>query len=318
MSRLLYWVGRMEDSAVMSIGALARAVGLTEGTLRNWERRYGYPKPERTPGGHRVYRPEVVAVLKLVCSAMRMGHRPAQLLKMNQTQLEALVHRQGQVVRLPAVSSAKPLESGFMSAILRFDAERLFKSFRARVAKSGLLRFVQEDAREMMRSVGVAWSEGELEIEHEHFVSEVLRDFLTAKWRALNANADGPRVVCGTLAGEQHGLGLHFAACTLAANGYHVLFLGTDLPATSICSAVREHRAVAVAISMSEFSENEANSRMIRELRGELPGNVELWTGGGGSEGLAVSDATFTDLVAFSGFLGDRVDELRARSDQAL
>ena len=313
----------MEDSAVMSIGALARAVGLTEGTLRNWERRYGYPKPERTPGGHRVYRPEVVQMLKLVCSAMRMGHRPAQLLKMTEAQLEALVHRQGQsqgqVVRLPAAERHSPdLENGFMNAILRFDAERLFKSFRARVAKSGLLRFVQEDAREMMRSVGVAWQQGKLEIEHEHFVSEVLRDYLTAKWRALNAHADGPRVVCGTLAGEQHGLGLHFAACTLAANGYHVLFLGTDLPAPSICSAVREHRAVAVAISMSEFSESDANERMIVELRKELPSNVELWTGGGGSDGIAVSDATFTDLVAFSGFLSDRVDELRARNDEAL
>ncbi len=311
----------MEDSAVMSIGALARAVGLTEGTLRNWERRYGYPKPERTPGGHRVYRPEVVQVLKLVCSAMRMGHRPAQLLKMSEAQLGALVQRQGQgqVVRLPSTERTAPdLETDFMSAILRFDAERLFKSFRARVAKSGLLRFVQEDAREMMRSVGVAWQQGKLEIEHEHFVSEVLRDYLTAKWRALNAHADGPRVVCGTLAGEQHGLGLHFAACTLAANGYHVLFLGTDLPATSICSAVREHRAVAVAISMSEFSESDANERMIVELRNQLPEKVELWTGGGGSDGIAVSDATFTDLVAFSRFLGERIDELRARNDQAL
>ena len=35
----------MSKSPVMSIGAVAKAVGLSEGTLRNWERRYGYPKP---------------------------------------------------------------------------------------------------------------------------------------------------------------------------------------------------------------------------------------------------------------------------------
>ena len=69
---------------------------------------------------------------------------------------------------------------------------------------------------------------------------------------------------------------------------------------------------------MSEFSETDANERMIVELRDELPGHVELWTGGGGSDGIAVSDATFTDLVAFSAFLGERIDELRARNDQAL
>lgn len=308
----------MEDTPVMSIGALAKAVGLTEGTLRNWERRYGYPKPERTPGGHRVYRSEVVAFLKLVCNAMRMGHRPAQLLKMNQTQLEALVHRHGQLVRLPSADKATRLESDFMSAIHRFDSDSLFKAFRGKVAKSGLLKFVQEDAWDLVRSVGIAWQQGEIEIEHEHFVSEVLRDFLTAKWRALNGSSDGPRVVCGTLSGEQHGLGLHFAACTLAANGYQVLFLGTDLPSSSISSAVREHGAVAVAISMSEFSESAANERLLKELRNALPAQIELWTGGGGSDGIALGEATFTDLEAFSTFLAERLPELRARSNQAL
>ena len=130
----------MEDNPVMSIGALARAVGLTEGTLRNWERRYGYPKPERTPGGHRVYRSEVVSFLKLVCAAMRMGHRPAQLLKMNQTQLEALVHRHGQLVQLPSSAKRSELDTSFMGAVRRFESDTLLRSFGAQVAKSGLLQ----------------------------------------------------------------------------------------------------------------------------------------------------------------------------------
>ena len=67
----------MSKSPVMSIGAVAKAVGLSEGTLRNWERRYGYPKPQRTDGGHRVYGQEVVDFLNLVARAIRLGHRPA-------------------------------------------------------------------------------------------------------------------------------------------------------------------------------------------------------------------------------------------------
>ncbi len=308
----------MEDTPVMSIGALARAVGLTEGTLRNWERRYGYPKPERTPGGHRVYRSEVVNFLKLVCGAMRAGHRPAQLLKMNQTQLEALVHRHGQVLRLPSPPSSSRLEEDFLGAVRGFDSALLFKTFRARVAKSGLLRFVQEDAAELLRNIGLSWEQGVLEIEHEHFVSEVLRDFLASEWRSLNVNADGPRVVCCTLAGEQHGLGLHLAACCLAASGYQVLFLGTDLPASAIASVVRDHNAVAVAVSMSAFSEASSNEKLLAALRDQLMPEAELWTGGGGAEGIALGSATFTDLPGFCVFLSDRLDELRSRHHEAL
>jgi methylmalonyl-CoA mutase cobalamin-binding subunit len=308
----------MDDTPVMSIGALSRAVGLTEGTLRNWERRYGYPKPERTPGGHRVYRQEAVTFLKLVCGAMRSGHRPAQLLKMNATQLEAIVHRHGQVVRLPAPSASQPLEQGFLGAVRRFDSKLLFSTFRSRVAKVGLLRFVQEDATDLLRNIGVAWEQGELEIEHEHFASEILRDFLTSEWRMLNGTAGGPRVVCCTLAGEQHGLGLHLAACCLAASGYQVLFLGTDLPASAIAAAVQEHNAVAVAVSMSAFSDASNNETMLRDLRAGLDPRVELWTGGGGAEELSLGPATFSDLPGFCVFLAERLNELRSRSHEAL
>lgn len=303
---------------MMSIGALARAVGLTEGTLRNWERRYGYPKPQRTKGGHRVYRSEVVTVLKLVRSAMRAGHRPAQLLNMSVEQLEALALKQGQLVRLPSAEVETPLESDFLTAVLSFQSGLLFKSFRTRVAKAGLLRFVQEDAWEILKSLGSAWEAGKIEIEHEHFAAEVLRDFLTSEWRSLNVNTGAPRVVCGTLSGEQHGLGLHLAACCLVANGFQVLFLGTDLPPTSIAATVKENRGVAVAISMSDFSETAANDMLLRELRALLPTGVELWVGGGGSKGVEVGDASFMDLVAFSEFLSVRLAELSTRKNEAL
>jgi DNA-binding transcriptional MerR regulator len=38
-----------------SVGEVADATGLSPATLRAWERRYGFPAPERLPGGHRRY-----------------------------------------------------------------------------------------------------------------------------------------------------------------------------------------------------------------------------------------------------------------------
>lgn len=39
----------------LSIGALADRIALSPRTLREWERRYGFPLPARLPGGHRRY-----------------------------------------------------------------------------------------------------------------------------------------------------------------------------------------------------------------------------------------------------------------------
>ena len=35
--------------------AAAAMLGVSPSTLRSWERRFGFPEPRRTPGGHRQF-----------------------------------------------------------------------------------------------------------------------------------------------------------------------------------------------------------------------------------------------------------------------
>ncbi|CAM3586217.1 MerR family transcriptional regulator [Kibdelosporangium persicum] len=52
---------------------LAEAAGVNPQTLRYYERRGLLSEPERTLGGHRVYPPEAVAVLRMIKAAQRLG-----------------------------------------------------------------------------------------------------------------------------------------------------------------------------------------------------------------------------------------------------
>ena len=54
-------------------GQLARAVGVNQQTLRYYERRGLLAAPHRTAGGHRLYPPETVTVLRLIKAAQRLG-----------------------------------------------------------------------------------------------------------------------------------------------------------------------------------------------------------------------------------------------------
>jgi DICT domain-containing protein len=48
----------------LGISDVADATGIAAGTIRMWEQRYGFPVPERTASGYRVYGEDDVAVLK--------------------------------------------------------------------------------------------------------------------------------------------------------------------------------------------------------------------------------------------------------------
>jgi DNA-binding transcriptional MerR regulator len=58
---------------LLSIGDLAAQVGLQPATLREWERRHGFPVAERLPSGHRRYAPAVVAEVRSVLDRQRAG-----------------------------------------------------------------------------------------------------------------------------------------------------------------------------------------------------------------------------------------------------
>ena len=129
------------STARMSIGAVSRAVGIPVGTLRNWERRYGVPAPERTDGGHRLYGPETVGFLEMVNVAMRHGHRPAQLLRLSPEEISAIVAIDAKAGPADA-DAALNGSPDLMSAIKSFDSDFLFDTFRNEVARRGLANFV--------------------------------------------------------------------------------------------------------------------------------------------------------------------------------
>ena len=60
-------------------GAVAKAAGVNLQTLRYYERRGLIAEPHRSHGGHRMYPPEAVTVLKVVKAAQRLGFSLAEI-----------------------------------------------------------------------------------------------------------------------------------------------------------------------------------------------------------------------------------------------
>ncbi len=270
-----------DPDLALTIGAVSRSTGIPVNTLRTWERRYGFPTPRRSDGGQRLYHPQVVARLRLVARALELGHRPRQVVGLPFEQLRKLVG--------PNLGDAEPVDvvvseiESWIQAARQLDGETLERGFQSECARLGLEVFLQERASPFLRRLGEAWSEGELDVAHEHFASDRLRHFLTSSWRPLSDRARGASIVCANLPGEQHFLGLHMAAAMAALYGFRVIFLGPNTPLTSIASSVRQSDAVAVMISVSSSAAPDEVVLDLGRLRALLPAPVELLVGGAGA-----------------------------------
>lgn len=266
--------------ALLSIGEVAEATGISPDTIRVWERRYGKPRPTRLPSGHRRYTSDQVRWLRRVAEALAGGHRAAAVVQATDKQLEDLLQPED-VAKAELDEIQRLLEH--VRAYLR---KELVDAFEADWDALGPAAFLAERVAPLLTAVGRAWADGRLDIRHEHFVTEVLEDTLRSFRFRLSAAVDGPRVVLATLPGEGHGLGLQIVGVMCALDGIRASNLGVDIPLDEIARAARETDATAVAISVSLATGGIETDRKLAALRRLLPPGVQLAVGGRGARGV--------------------------------
>jgi DNA-binding transcriptional MerR regulator/methylmalonyl-CoA mutase cobalamin-binding subunit len=268
-----------DQPGLLSIGDLARIAGVSPDTIRVWEKRYGRPEPVRLPSGHRRYTSSEARWLRRVAEALAMGHRPSRIATLEEEDLDALLFPAAENGgRSRDVRRILELVFAFEEKKLRSELRRLLKQYAPR-------GFLVRVLIPLLDSVGRAWVDGELEIRHEHFLTEILEDILRTMRLSIERPTGGPRIVLATLPGETHGFGLQMAAVVCRLAGLPTRILGVDTPLPEIRATVREARARAVAISVSLATGGVETDRRIRELRAMLPDDVRIVVGGRGARG---------------------------------
>ena len=184
----------------LTIGAVAKATGFSPDTLRVWQKRYGFPVPQRKPSGHRLYSAADVRRLRRISEALARGHRPGQVVPLPEARLQSLLTEAGAATSAGARTIA-PVAS-LMALVRRHDAAGLTSALLSDAATLGPVEFLRLRAVPMVQEVGEAWSRGEIGIHHEHFFSERLSDVLRAVRMPFERAAAGPRITLATLSGR--------------------------------------------------------------------------------------------------------------------
>jgi methanogenic corrinoid protein MtbC1 len=300
---------------LLSIGALSRATGVPADTLRTWERRYGFPAPERTESGHRRYSLPTLERLRLVVRALELGHRPGSVLAAAPEHLLSLLDLEPAVAmptraerEEPMSMSAPPVSpaiEAWLGHVERYEGRALDRELRTAYAELGGHAFLEERVGPFIVAIGERWAAGAISVAHEHFASERLRELLAELWRPLSDSATGAAYVCAAPPGELHVLGLHMVALTVALSNGRVVFLGANTPVKEVAAAVEAHSAQAVILSASASCIGPELKEQLAELRAAVPSPVPIVAGGAGVRDLS-GDARGQGILVLQRFAGLR------------
>jgi MerR family transcriptional regulator, light-induced transcriptional regulator len=271
----------------LSIAAVERDTGLSKDTLRVWERRYGFPMPERDTLGERSYPFGQVERLRTIKRLLDAGHRPGRVVSMAPEDLERLAMTVGLTAVPRGLSPSAPAPadlSEFTQAVSRNDVEGLRRMLARSLARMGLGHFVLDVVAPLNVQVGEIWMHGRIEVFQEHVYTESVQVVLRNALHQLPTAGTGrPRVLLGTVTGEPHGLGLLMAEAVLALEGCRCVSLGVQTPVWDIVRAAVAHDVEVVALSYTGCTNPNSVIDGLVELRSKLPPSVELWAGGSAS-----------------------------------
>lgn len=271
---------RESENGLLSIGGLARACGIPVETLRNWERRYGFPLPQRRGSGHRRYPLALVPRLRLIREVTDFGFKPSFAVSATDEELiSAIISARGASVRSQDSEPRKDLEA-WIALVESLNGAQLDAELRRSLGRLGAARFVLERTVPFLEELGARWESGSLNVAHEHFASAIVENVLASVWRPLSPARRGTRVVLAALEGELHSLGLQMAAVLLAMACFDVVFLGANTPLDDILLAGKAPHVAAVVVGFVKSSDLLRGKTLLEQLRAKLPHESTLLAGG--------------------------------------
>lgn len=265
-----------------NIAAVERDTGFSKDVLRVWERRYGFPQPDRDSNGDRLYPAAQVERLRLIRRLMDQGHRPGKLLALTDEELATLPSRhKTDTLEEPTATADNELDALF-EPIRHHHAADFLMAMQQRLARQGMLSFVEDTIAPLTKRVGMAWERGEIEVFEEHLYTELTKRLLRQAIATLPARPQGRRILLTTVPDERHALGLLMVEVVLAIEGAHCIPLGSQMPLVEIARAAAAHQAEVVALSFSSAFPQRQITGLLQQLETLLPAGVELWAGGAG------------------------------------
>ncbi len=266
-----------DGGTLFSISVVEASTGIAKETLRAWERRYGFPLPVRDAAGERLYSAQQLDQLRDAKRLIDRGARPGQIF------INGTVDDSGARSLQSVASRGLDRFAEWIALLAAFRIDELAAAMQRELLRRGLPAFTCDVLAPCVRAVGEAWQSGQISVACEHLFTARVSALLQSALQSVPVQASRPAIICATVAGERHGLGLLMAQAMLVEHGLRGIDLGVDLPLGEIASAARDTRADRVMLSFSAHFNHRQVPSLLDELIVQLPDTVDLWVGGAGA-----------------------------------
>lgn len=209
-----------------TIKDLENLSGIKAHTIRIWEQRYSFLKPQRTETNIRQYSSEELKAVLNIALLNKYGYKISHIDKMTENEIRD---------RIVTLSNLQAQQERLVNDLIQQMVDLKMDVFEQllddHIKARGIDKTITQIIFPFLERIGILWMTNHINPAQEHLVSNIIRQKLIVGIEGTYSQIQSPQVGLLFLPeGEYHEMGLLYMYYLLKSRGIQVLYLGANVP----------------------------------------------------------------------------------------
>jgi MerR family transcriptional regulator, light-induced transcriptional regulator len=213
-----------------TIKDLQNLSGIKAHTIRIWEQRYAFIKPQRTQTNIRYYSNEELKKILNISLLNKYGFKISHINKMTAAEIQD---------KIVALTNLQAQQERIVNEMIQYMVDMDIDGFEAvldnYITARGFDKTITQVIFPFLERIGILWVTNHINPGQEHLVTNVIRQKLIAGIETAFTHISSSKLVLLFLPeGEHHELGLLYICYLLKSRGIRTLYLGANVPVADL------------------------------------------------------------------------------------
>jgi DNA-binding transcriptional MerR regulator len=253
----------MSDFTIKDLENLS---GIKAHTIRIWEQRYNFLKPQRSCTNIRYYSNEELKTLLNIALLNKYGFKISHIDKMQPAEIceKVLSLREAEAIQERIINE-------LVKQMVDLKTVEFENTINHYVGEHGIKKTIIEIVFPFLEKIGILWQTGHIMPAQEHFVSNIIRQKLIVAIDGLPFNPSGKSCVFFLPEGEYHELGLLFLSYLVKSHGCRNIYLGANVPMRDVESVILTLQPELAFVHLTSTSPSFNFERFLNQINQKIP-----------------------------------------------
>ena len=213
-----------------TIKDLENLSGIKAHTIRIWEQRYAFIKPQRTQTNIRYYTNDELKKILNISLLNKYGYKISHINKMSENEIQE---------KIISLSNLQAQQERVVNEMIQCMVDMNIDSFEDildnYITVRGFDKAITQIIFPFLERIGILWLTNHINPAQEHLVTNIIRQKLITGIETVFTHITTNKLVLLFLPeGEHHELGLLYICYLLKSRGIKTLYLGADVPVSDL------------------------------------------------------------------------------------